>query len=118
MTKRRGKYNATPATVGGLRFDSQAEARRYAELLWLERSGAITDLEAHPRFELQPAFTDNAGKRWAAICYEADFAYTEDGKRVIEDVKGFETPVFRLKRKLFLYRHPALVLRVIPTGAG
>ena len=79
----------------------------------LEAAGAITGLEVHPRFELQPAFTDGSGKRWTAITYEADFSYTEDGARVIEDVKGCETAVFRLKRKLFLQRYPALRLRVV-----
>jgi len=116
MTTRRGKYNARAATVAGQRFDSQAEARRYGELVLLENAGAITGLEVHPRFELQPAFTDSSGKRWTAICYEADFSYTEDGAPVVEDVKGCETAAFRLKRKLFLQRYPALTLRVIRAG--
>lgn len=118
MTRRRGKYNAKPEVAGGLRFDSQAEARRYAELQLLERAGAIAGLTVHPAFELQPVFRDNTGKRHAAIFYIADFGYTEDGKQVVEDVKGQETAIFRLKRKLFLHRYPALVLRVIPAGAG
>lgn len=111
---RRGKYNARAAHVDGLRFDSQAEARRYAELKLLEAAGVIAGLEVHPRFELQAAFKDHAGKGWAAIVYEADFAYFEDGARIVEDVKGIETPAFRLKRKLFLRRYPGLALRVIP----
>ncbi len=114
MTLRRpSKYKSRVAEVVGLRFDSRAEAARYSELALLEAAGAITSLEVHPRFELQPAFTDSSGKRWTAITYEADFSYTEDGARVIEDVKGCETAVFRLKRKLFLQRYPALRLRVI-----
>lgn len=113
MSTRRGKYNARRAEAGGVRFDSQAEARRYGELVLLEAAGAIGDLAIHPKYELQPAFTDSSGKRWAAITYEADFSYTEDGAPVVEDVKGYETAVFRLKRKLFLKAHPGLTLRVI-----
>lgn len=113
MTTRRGKYNAHAATVAGVRFDSQAEAARYGELALLQAAGAICDLTIHPRYELQPAFTDSAGQRWAAITYEADFGYTEDGAPVVEDVKGYQTAVFQLKRKLFMARYPALTLRVI-----
>ena len=43
------------------------------------------------------------------ISYEADFYYAEkrDGALidVYEDVKGFETPVFKLKWKLLLYQY-------------
>ncbi len=113
MTERRGKYNATPATVAGVRFDSQAEARRYTELLLLARAGAIADLVIHPRYELQAAFTDAAGQRWPAIHYVADFGYTQAGAGIVEDVKGHATAVFRLKQKLFLYQYPDLTLRVI-----
>lgn len=115
MTERRSKYHARPATVDGWRFDSQAEARRYTELSVLARAGEIADLVIHPRYELQAAFTDRTGKRWAAITYEADFAYTEGGARVVEDVKGHPTAIFRLKRKLFLARYPGLELRVTAT---
>jgi hypothetical protein len=35
------------------------------------------------------------------ICtYVADFKYLENGKEVVEDVKGFKTPVYKLKKKL------------------
>jgi len=109
----RNKYNARRVTMDGYTFDSQAEAARYAELKLLQAAGAIAALEVHPRFELQPAFTDRAGQQWRPIHYEADFAYLEDGQRVIEDVKGAETQVFRLKRKMFLRCYPALDLRII-----
>lgn len=108
------KYHARATILDGYRFDSQAEARRYGELKLLARAGAIEGLDVHPRFTLQEGFEDTTGKRWRPIAYEADFAYTEEGRRVIEDVKGHETQVFKLKRKLFLARYPGLELRVIP----
>jgi hypothetical protein len=40
--------------------------------------------------------------------YKADFSYFTDKERVVEDVKGFKTPVYKLKKKLveaYLPRH-------------
>ena len=35
------------------------------------------------------------------ICnYFADFLYQENGKQVVEDVKGIKTSVYRIKKKL------------------
>lgn len=109
------KYNARLTTFNGIRFDSFSEATRYKDLFVAQKAGHISDLTVHPPFELQPAFTDHNGKRRRAIVYEADFSYVDKatGKRVIEDVKGLETPVFKLKYKLFLYRYPGLDLRII-----
>jgi hypothetical protein len=39
------------------------------------------------------------------VAYIADFVYTEDGKRIVEDSKGFKTKDFIIKRKLMLYMH-------------
>ena len=39
------------------------------------------------------------------LAYIADFVYTENGEKVVEDVKGFRTPEYRIKRKLMLYSH-------------
>lgn len=112
--KKRHKYNARRVTVDGHTFDSKAEARRYNQLRLLQRVGDIADLELQPSFELQPGFTDASGKRQRAIHYIADFAYTlPDGRRIVEDVKGVETAVFKLKRKLFLFTYPDLELRTV-----
>ena len=101
------KYNARKTTIDGITFDSMAEARRYSELLLLERAGEIADLEMHPRFEIQPAFTLPSGEKFAAVRYEADFRYVDKrtGERIVEDVKGVETPVFKLKRKMMAHVH-------------
>jgi hypothetical protein len=37
--------------------------------------------------------------------YVADFVYTEDGKKVVEDTKGMRTKEYVIKRKLMLYIH-------------
>jgi hypothetical protein len=63
----------------------------------------ISNLVVHPRFILQEPFTYNH-IRERAIAYEADFSYFEHDKKVVEDVKGFKTREYEIKRKLFLYK--------------
>lgn len=109
------KYGARKATRGMYDFDSQAEVRRFDQLCLLRDAGEITDLEVHPRFTLQPAFR-RGKKTERAIVYEADFGYTEQGQRVIEDVKGGKatrTAAFEIKRKLLLYQRPDLDFRIV-----
>jgi len=112
---RRHKYGAQPVELQGIHFDSTAEAQRYAELQLLAAAGAIHALRVQPRYELQPAFTAPTGETVRAITYKADFEYQEDGRTIVEDVKGVATPVFRLKAKLFRYRYPELELRITYT---
>jgi hypothetical protein len=38
-----------------------------------------------------------------ACVYKADFVYIENGRMVVEDVKGCKTPEYKLKRKLMLW---------------
>ena len=86
-------------------FDSLKEKKRYYELKLLERAGKIQGLECQVRFELIPAqYRD--GKCVERRCdYIADFTYWEDGKFVVEDCKGMKTDVYKIKRKLMLWRH-------------
>lgn len=102
------KYHAQRVQADGHTFDSKAEHRRYTELLLLERAGVIRQLDVHPRFELLPK--ENGCR---AIYYVGDFGYEEDGRLVVEDVKGVRTPVFRIKENLFKRRYPHIELRVV-----
>ena len=102
----KSKYGAQKTTVDGIRFDSKKESERYSELRLLERSGAISDLKLQPKFELQEGFTCQ-GRKERAIYYIADFQYVFRGQTIVEDVKSkaTKTPVYKVKRKLFLYRY-------------
>ena len=102
---RRHKYGAVKTVLYGITFDSRREAERYAELLILEKAGRIKDLVLQPSFELQPGFINAKGKKVRPVIYKADFAYTEGDTHVVEDVKGMETDVFKLKRKMFDYKY-------------
>jgi hypothetical protein len=72
----------------------------------------IQNLKVHPVFEIIPPFKRD-GKTIRATYYEGDFLYLEGFQWVVEDVKGVETPAFKIKRKLFLCRYPDHELRII-----
>ena len=93
-------------------FDSIAESVRYKELKLLERAGEITNLELQPKFLLQDSFKKN-GKTYRKIEYIADFMYLQNGKTIVEDVKGIQTDVFKIKHKLFEKLYPNLELKII-----
>lgn len=101
------KYNNKKITVDGQIFDSKKEASRCEELRLLEKAGEIKDLRTQVKFKLIPAQRDEAtGKVIERECsYKADFVYEEDGKTVVEDVKGFRTKEYVVKRKLMLWRY-------------
>ena len=106
------KYKNKKTQVDMYVFDSIAESKRYKELALLEKAGKITKLELQPRFLLQESFKKN-GKTYRKIEYIADFKYMENGQLIVEDVKGKETEVFKLKRKLFEKKYPELELKLI-----
>lgn len=110
----KSKYGNRSITVGGHRFDSQAEARRYLVLRSMLEAGQIADLELQPKFELIPAFPHN-GKKQRAITYIADFRYIDKklGLDVVEDVKGVRTQAFAIKAKLMMYFYPEIDFRVV-----
>ncbi|MDU5970534.1 MAG: DUF1064 domain-containing protein [Finegoldia magna] len=100
---RRNKYNAKKTVVDGIEFDSIREADRYCELKLLEKAKEIRNLELQPRFLLQDKFKDKMGTTHRKIEYVADFMYIDkDDKKIVEDVKGMMTDVYKLKKKLFL----------------
>jgi len=115
----RTKYRSKKAIVNGITFDSLKEARRYQELLLLEKAGEITDLQLQKSFELIPAqyeTFERYGKRGQrlkdgkrciekSVTYKADFVYMKNGKTIVEDTKGFKTTDYIIKRKLMLYIH-------------
>lgn len=106
------KYRNKKTQIGMYVFDSIAESKRYKELALLEKAGQIKGLELQPKFLLQEGFKKN-GKTYRKIEYIADFMYIENGKVIIEDVKGMETDVFKLKRKLFEYKYPDFELKIV-----
>ena len=66
----RNKYQAIKTTIDGIEFDSRKEARRYQELLLLQRAGVIQDLKMQVKYILIPAQ------------YETFERYGKNGKRL------------------------------------
>lgn len=88
-------------------FDSKKEYLRFTKLLLLQKAGAIRNLTTHPIFKIVVEGKD------IGLSYEADFQYFEGDKNVVEDVKGFHTDVFKIKRKLVEALYPGLKIRIV-----
>ncbi len=83
------KYNARKTTVYGIKFDSKAEAEYYQ---YLQSQTYYQIIELQPKVYL----TD------AKILYKPDFLLMDDSDKLFfVDVKGMETPVFRIKKRLW-----------------
>lgn len=106
------KYHNKKTDIEGIIFDSKAEARRYQELSLLEKAGVIKRLRLQPEYELIPSFKKN-GRTFRKTVYRADFEYVENGRIVVEDVKGFKTDVYKIKKKLFEYKYKDYTLREV-----
>ena len=108
------KYGNKKTQWAGKTFDSKREAERYAELVMLQKAGEISDLKRQVPFELFPTVRDSDGKvLQRSLKYVADFTYRQkDGSLVVEDVKGYKTQVYQIKKKLMLWQ---LGIRVVET---
>jgi len=100
------KYKAKKTIIDGITFASKSEAKRYEKLKELQSQGQIQNLSIQPRFMLQEGFVNiDTGKKERAIEYVADFQYDEGDRTVVEDVKGFKTADYKIKRKLFIKKY-------------
>ena len=97
------KYHNTFTEVDGIKFHSQAEAKRYCELKILKQSGEIKDFRRQVPYKL-------GGK----VNYVIDFEIKHnDGRIEVEEVKGFWTAAAKIKVRLFRERYPEIKLTVI-----
>ena len=65
------------------------------------------------RIRIEIEACNKNGRTFRKIEYIADFQYIENGKTIVEDVKGMQTDVFKLKHKIFEKVYPNLELRII-----
>lgn len=109
--KSKSWIKAIETTVDNIVFDSKSEAARYSELKILWLAGEITELVCHTKYPL----TING----ACIGhYSDDFSYYEKGSSVrhVEDVKGFTTPLARLRMKVFEACYPEVGFWIYKSG--
>lgn len=101
--RKTNKYNNVKTTRDGIQFDSRAEANHYETLKLMQRAGTIKSFARQPSFILSPN-----------IRYIPDFiVWGNDGIPWVEDVKGVETQVFKIKKKLWTEVYPDMELRII-----
>lgn len=115
----RHKYGAIRTTVDGREFPSKAEAQRYSALKLEERAGIVRNLKLQPRFDLIVNGV-NCGFYKADFSYETPINSFQRGIQwipIVEDVKGRDTPLSALKRKLVKAIHGVDVRLVTGKGA-
>lgn len=114
-------HNRKVKTSDGVVHDSRKEANRWVELNLLERAGEITNLKRQVEFLLIPPQYEEIkkGKKKKrklverAVVYRADFVYQdENGEIHVEDVKGFRTKDYIIKRKLMRYVYQISITEV------
>lgn len=99
-----GRFKVYKPTIDNITFDSGMEAKYYVYLLEKIQAGIVDSFSRQQEFQLQPSFKVG-DKRVAAIKYIADFVITyTNGNVIVVDVKGRETPDFKIKKKMFEYK--------------
>lgn len=123
------KYKSVKTTLYGIEFDSKKEAQRYQQLKLMEKAGHICDLKRQVKYELIPAQYIDGKCVERAVTYTSDFEYYvinplrvrsvmidpkegTIGEHIVEDVKGMRTAVYKMKRKLMLYKYGIRITEV------
>lgn len=96
------KYHSQRIRTKEGKFDSEREFCHYQKLKIMQAAGMIQNLQRQVIFTLIPSQKTSKGTE-RPVKYIADFVYESDGKRIVEDVKGYKTPEYIIKRKLMLY---------------
>lgn len=128
MYKKRKYYNVKTKTSDGSVFDSMKEARRWEQLLLLQKAGEIVELQRQVSYELIPnqyetferyskkgeRLKDGTKLVERKVEYVADFVYhnAKTGEIIVEDTKGVRTKDYIIKRKLMLFVHGIKVREV------
>ena len=109
----KSKFHSIKAVINNIQFDSLNESRYYIEVLNGIKNKKIKSYELQKPYELIPAYTKN-GHKIRKMEYLADFVLKmTDGSTKVVDVKGVETDVFKLKKKLFEYKYPDLSIECV-----
>ena len=116
LTKpKRSKYGNIKTVVDGFTFDSKKEADRWLVLKAQEQAGEISHLERQGKIYLMSGNMHVRYDSGRKAFWKFDFAYfcSKRNKRVIEDVKGVRTDVFKLKKAVLLACYPGIHIEEI-----
>lgn len=108
MPQRRSKYGNAPTEYRGRVFHSKKEAAHAATLDLLKK--AATPKERVVKVEYQVPIHLDIGAVHVAD-YIADFVVEYgDGRKEVQDVKGFRTDIYKLKKKLVFALHGVKII--------
>lgn len=108
IQRKANKYGASKTIYNGRKYDSKGEAGLAAEIDILARAGVVIKIEPQKRFNLY-------GKNGSKITtHLVDFLLTfNDEHQEAWEYKGFPTPVWKMKRDLFVDNYPDIQYVVI-----
>lgn len=128
---KRQKLGNCKVYVGGEVYASKKEYRRWKELQLLQKAGEISDLQKQVKYVLIPTQYEPTGEYYKKgakagqpkmkvaereCSYIADFVYRQNGEVIVEDTKGCRSgatyEIFKIKRKLMLYKYRIKVREV------
>lgn len=92
----KNKYRNYRIIINGIKYDSKKEYDRHSILKIKEKAGEISELKFH-----EPCMNIILQEN-PQIKYEPDFCYIENNIYIIEDVKGYQTKEFKLKKKMII----------------
>lgn len=96
------KYKNTITYSDGIRFHSKKEMNHYLNLKLLQKAGTLSFFLRQVPFHLP-----------GNIKYICDFiCFWTDGTITFEDVKGFKTNTYKLKKKLVESTYPVTITEV------
>jgi len=99
--------------AAGHKHDSKREAKRCNQLHLLAKGGAISGIVTQPFYGFGGAKLANGQEAGVTL----DFGYTENGKPVVEDVKGrsklSDSRDWPLRKAMFKHFYPGIELREV-----
>lgn len=96
------KYKAQRVEIDGIKFSSKKEGKRYQELKALQHFGDVKFFLRQTPFYLP-----------GGVKYLLDFlVFWTNGNITYEDVKGFKTPTYKLKKKMVEALYPILIIEI------
>lgn len=105
--KKPNKYLNKKSVNNGITFDSKKELERWKTLQILVSKNLIHSLQRQVTFFLLPK-----NDKFNSVRYIADFVYYKNGQKIIEDVKGYKTKEYILKKKMMYHFHKILIQEI------
>lgn len=105
-------YKHKEITADGIKFKSTLEWEIYLILVDFKKRGIIVSPINYEkeRFkivgETEETLPNGKKKKHAPCFYTPDFVFEFDGKKIIIEVKGYATDIYKLRKKVFLNEYP------------